>query len=445
MDYIKRIFVFLFAFSFHSITFAADSEEWLLTDVSLVDVKTGEVNKDASIWIKNGKIKAVNPTSTPKKIKKISAYDRWVIPGLSEMHAHVPGNPEYSDRIMKLFIAHGVTNIRGMLGQPVHLELRKQLNSGYKLGPYLVTSGPSVNGNSVQSPEIAKKTIKEQVAAGYDFHKIHPGLSKESYKVVSETAKKLGSNWGGHISLDVGIIDTIKLGQSTIDHMDGFIEELAVRNGGSLENQGFFGFALAEKVKNESIAEIIKELSAYDYSIVATEGLMQSLAGESSIDTLMKNPALRWMPQSVVSNWKSSHEGFWNNESVTKERAKRFLEVRSLLLKEFQNQGVPILLGSDAPQIFNVPGDSLHKEMVFMVEAGLTPLEVLQSGTKNVYEHYKGKHPVGLVAPGMRADLVLLDNNPLEDIRHTRDIYAIVSAGQLLDRKNLDEILKSLE
>lgn len=417
---------------------------WLLTDISLIDMESGEIKPNTSILVDKGVIQAINPESLPQKVKKVSANGKWLIPGLGEMHAHVSGSSEYTDRILKLFVAHGVTNIRGMLGQTSHLELRKQLNSAAKLGPYLVTSGPSVNGNSVKSPAEAKSKISQQVKAGYDFHKIHPGLSKDSYQAVIETAGQLGSSWGGHISIDVGIVETVKAGQSTIDHIDGFVEELAVRNGGDLKQRGFFGFGLAEKVKEDSIAKLVKELSPYKFAIVPTETLMHNLADESSIEELMSNPAHRWMPSFVVNGWKGSRQNFWSNDSVTRKRANKFLKVRALLIQEFQKQGVPILLGSDAPQIFNVPGDSLHKELELMVQSGLTPLQALQSGTININSFYEGKHLVGKIAKGMRADFVLLNKNPLENISNTRDINAVVVAGHMYDRNKLDKILDSL-
>ena len=447
---IRQVFLlgflsFLLAVSLPSIAQNKSIDSWLLTNVSLVDVDTGAVKPGTTIWIKNGLIEAVNPKNPPKEIKAVSGNGRWLIPGLSEMHAHIGGNDKYNDRILKLFIAHGVTNIRGMLGRSSHLDLRKQLNSGAKIGPYLVTSGPSVNGNSVRSPEQAKRKITKQVKAGYDFHKIHPGLSPESYQAIVKTAKQLGSSWGGHIALDVGIVDTVKAGQATIDHMDGFIEELAIRNGGDIANQGFFGFTLAEKVNQTSIAKLVKELSKYSYAIVPTETLMHSFAGNKSIEELMSNPAHKWMPEDTLHDWKNSREDFWSNDGVSKTRAQQFLKVRALLIQEFQKQGVPILLGSDAPQVFNVPGDSLHKELVLMVESGLTPLQALQTGTRNIHQFYQGKHLVGKIEKGLRADLVLLDKNPLENIDNTRAINAVVVGGKMLNRNRLNKMLQALE
>ncbi len=444
MKYLKSI-ITIFILCFHSVAYAKQLSTWLLTDISLIDTSTGEIASEASILIKGNRITAINPIELPEGIKTVSGKGRYVIPGLSEMHAHIPNNPEYTDRVLKLFIAHGVTNIRGMLGHPSHLALREQLNSGNKLGPYLVTSGPSINGNSVQSPQQAIKKITQQVKAGYDFHKIHPGLSKESYRAVTETASNLGSLWGGHISTDVGIVDTVKAGQATIDHLDGFIEELAVRNGGEIANRGFFGFSLAHQVNDDSIAKLITELKPYDYSVVPTETLMQNLAGSGSTDQLMKNPAHRWMPKSVVDGWKNSRDNFWSNPAITKQQADRFLQVRRILLNEFQKQGVPILLGSDAPQWFNVPGDSLHKELELMVESGLTPLQALQTGTHNIFAYYRGTHSVGIIKEGLRADLILLNKNPLESISNSRSIHAVVVAGQFLDRDLLDSLLANLE
>lgn len=446
MRYSHLLIKILFAFCFQLSLLAQQHDNgWLLTDVTLTDMTSGKISEGNTIWISNGKVEALNPNNIPKNIEKVSAGGRFVIPGLSEMHAHVPTAPDYTDRVLKLFVAHGVTNIRGMLGQPSHLELRQQLNSGSKLGPYLVTSGPSINGNSVRSPQQAISKITQQVNAGYDFHKIHPGMSAESYMAATQTAGKLHSSWGGHISMEVGIVDTVKAGQATIDHLDGFIEELAVRNGGDAANRGFFGFSLAHKVRDDAIAKLVKQLTPYQYAVVPTETLMQSLAGNGSTELLMKNPAHRWMPKSVVDGWKNARNNFWNDESISKQQAERFIQVRQKLLSELNKQGAIILLGSDAPQWFNVPGDSLHKELALMVEAGMTPLQALRSGTQNVYDFYQGKHPIGKIAPGLRADLVLLEKNPLESIQNTRTINAVVIAGKLLDRGQLDAILESLE
>jgi len=435
--------------AFLSLPFSVSAKDnggsWLLTTVSMIDVESGDVKPDTSIWVKDGVIVAVNPKSLPYGIKKVSGEGRWLISGLSEMHAHIGGNEAFNDRILKLFIAHGVTNIRGMLGRRSHLDLRTALNSGEKLGPYLVTSGPSINGNSVRTPAEAKRKITAQVKAGYDFHKIHPGLSKASYQAVVETARELGSSWAGHISADVGIIDTLKTGQASIDHTDGFVEELARRNGGDLAKRGFFGFGLVDKVSEESIPKFVNQLSQFQSAIVPTEVLMHHYAGNKTTDELMSNPAHKWMPEDTVQGWKNRRENFWSNDSVTKAQAEKFLTVRSLLLQEFQKQGVPILSGSDAPQLFNVPGDSLHKELKLMVDSGLTPLEALQTSTKNIFEFYQGKHPVGKITKGLRADLVLLDKNPLENINNTRAIHAVVVGGKMLDRNQLNAMLKSLE
>ena len=440
----KKLFL-IFLLVLQPSVFANDASEWLLTNINLIDIESGQISKGASIWIKNDKIMAINPSSTSKALKKVSGNNYWVIPGLSEMHAHIPNSPDYTDRILKLFIAHGITNVRGMLGQPFHLTLRQELNSGKKLGPYLVTSGPSINGNSVKSPQEGVDKVSAQVKAGYDFHKIHPGLSKTAYQAITKTASQLNSTWGGHISAEVGIVDTIKAGQSTIDHMDGFIEELAKRNGNDLSKQGFFGFSLASEVADDDIDKLIASLSDYNFAIVPTETLMVSFATPNASEHLLNNPAHKWMPQHIVNNWKNSRENFWSNDEVTASKAARFLEVRKQLLQAFKKHNVLILLGSDAPQVFNVPGDSTHKELAIMVDNGLTPLEALQSGTLNVEKFYQGKHPVGKIVPGMRADFVLLKKNPLENIENSRSIDSVVVAGKLLDRNALDKILDKLE
>src|SRR5262245_15768270 len=151
---------------------------------------------------------------------------KYLIPGLAEMHAHIPPNDnvESQKEVLRLFLVNGVTTIRGMLGHPTHLTLRDQVKRGEVLGPHIYTSGPSFNGISVKTPEGGEKMVREQKAAGYDFMKMHPGLTLENFNAVIKTANEVGMTYGGHVSAAVGVWRCIDANYATIDHCDGFIE-----------------------------------------------------------------------------------------------------------------------------------------------------------------------------------------------------------------------------
>ena len=242
-------------FIFLSVTVGAHGGEessYVLTNVNRIDMTLGKVVNNSNVWVKDGLIAAVDSSNIPKSVKQISLKGKWLIPGLSEMHAHVPPYKEqkdYAERVLSLFVIHGVTNIRGMLGEPSHLVLRERLNTGRHFGPYLVTSGPSFNGNTVKGVEQARNRVRQQASAGYDFLKIHPGMSKASYEAVVSQAKISKMPWGGHISALVGIVDTLEYGQFSIDHLDGFIEELVARSGGDKFASRFFGYNIGHLVE----------------------------------------------------------------------------------------------------------------------------------------------------------------------------------------------------
>ncbi len=153
---------------------------------------------------------------------------KYLIPGLAEMHAHVPpiDDMEPMKDVLFLFAANGITTIRGMLGHPKHLELRSKIQSGEVLGPRLFTTGPSINGMSVTSPESGAAMVRKQKEAGYDFLKLHPGLTRDKFDAIASTANEVQIPFVGHVSFGVGVWRAIDAGYSSIDHLDGFIEGL---------------------------------------------------------------------------------------------------------------------------------------------------------------------------------------------------------------------------
>ena len=162
-----------------------------------------DAHADHTVVVIDGAIASVGPDSgarIPDGAITIDGGGRYLIPGLAEMHAHVPdpvADGEYLDRVLQLYVANGITLIRGMLGRPGHLDLRDQLAANTRIGPRLITSGPSLNGRSVTSPEEGARMVREQEAAGYDFLKLHPGLSLAAFNAIAAEAKRLGMPFAG--------------------------------------------------------------------------------------------------------------------------------------------------------------------------------------------------------------------------------------------------------
>jgi hypothetical protein len=176
------------------------------------------------------------------------------------------------EEVLKLFLLRGVTTFRGMLGHPAHLELRTKILSGEIPGPHFITSGPSFNGNTVKTVNDGETMVKEQKKAGYDFLKLHPGLSKENFAVIVATAKEVDIPFAGHVSYDVGVWRAIDAGYATIDHLDGFVESLVP----GIENikeqdTGIFGLFIADKVDELRIQKLVEALANNRIWVVPTQ------------------------------------------------------------------------------------------------------------------------------------------------------------------------------
>ncbi|MGI9249094.1 MAG: amidohydrolase family protein, partial [Woeseiaceae bacterium] len=195
-------------------------------NVNVVPMSSETVIHAQTVVIEDGVVRvigSVDEVRIPEGAKAIDGTDRFLLPGLAEMHAHVPrATSDNLDRYFSLFVANGVTTVRGMLGEPSHLALRQQLLDGEVFGPRLITSGPSLNGRTVSGAPDAREQVREQVAAGYDFVKIHPGLSADEFRALAETANELGIPFAGHVPVAAGIEMAMQHKMVAIDHLDGY-------------------------------------------------------------------------------------------------------------------------------------------------------------------------------------------------------------------------------
>ena len=213
----KRLFFLPLLLAMLSCISQSPGGETVFTKVNVIPMNEEKVIRNQDVVIKNGFITAIGESGKvkySKDAKVIDANGKYLIPGLAEMHAHVPPNEdmEQMKEVLKLFLCNGITTIRGMLGHPKHLELRSKIQSGEIMGPHFYTSGPSFNGNSVKTPEAGAEMVRNQKQAGYDFLKLHPGLTKENFAAIAKTAKEVNTPFAGHVSFDVGVWRAIEAG-----------------------------------------------------------------------------------------------------------------------------------------------------------------------------------------------------------------------------------------
>jgi imidazolonepropionase-like amidohydrolase len=411
---------------------------------------TGErVIDDATVLVSEGVIRAVGAADSvqiPKGARVIDARGKFLIPGLSEMHAHVPSGPtpQYArDDVLFLWVANGVTVARGMLGAPEHLQLRADLAAHRTLGPRLVTAGPSFNGNSVQSGEQGARMVREQKTAGYDFLKLHPGLSRESFLAVAQTAREVDIAFGGHVSQAVGLQLALEQGQRAVDHLDGYL--LAVVPPAAREGQNADNAGLISKFDPALLPEVVRMTRAAGTWVVPTQTLYENMLGPEPVAQLEARPEMRYVPRKLREQYATTKRQILASPGVNPEFSQRYVSTRRQLIRALHEGGVGLLLGSDSPQVFNVPGFAVHRELQALVAAGLTPYEALRTGTAAPAEFFGAAGAYGTIVAGADADLVLLRNDPLQDIANTQSVEGVMVRGRWLDRAYLDRGLGEIE
>lgn len=398
----------------------------------------GQILRRQTVVIQGDRIIAMGTqgdVEIPAHAQRIAGEGRYLMPGLAEMHGHVPptqsftGIPErYLDDVLYLYLAGGVTTVRGMLGHPHQLQLKEDIAEGRRIGPTLYLAGPSFNSNTVRDRAQARQRVREHAEEGWDLLKIHPGLSLDQYQAIAAEAQEQGIDFAGHVPTDVGIRHAIILGSRTIDHLDGYLAEV----------DGF-----EQPVSDEVLQELAEFTVAHGVGVVPTQALWATLIGAGDADAMRAYPELQYVPQQVRAGWFNFLD---DPQSVyyTGNTAAVHQQNRQRLLAALYEAGAEILLGTDAPQLFSVPGLSMRREIPFMVDAGMTPYDIIYSGTVAVGNYFSQQDEFGQVREGHRADLLLVSENPLENISTLYEPAGVMAQGQWHSRSAISEKLAEI-
>ena len=431
-------------------------------DVNVIPLDRNRVAERQTVVVRGDRIVAFGPvasTAVPAGATRIDGRGKYLVPGLAEMHAHVIGgnNPNHEQLnrdIMFLYIANGITSIRAMLGAPNQIPLREQLRRGEMLGPTMYVSAPSLNGNSAPNPDTAAKLVRAHKAAGYDFLKIHPGLSRETYDAIVRTSNEVGFTWAGHVPAAVGLRHAIASRQSTVDHLDGMLEatlpdslqaRLATPGAVTMEQ-------LIRGVDPSKFAAVANEMKAAGIWNVPTMVIWENLYSQAETPEQMgAREELKYASRQARAAYVAQKTNMvvqQQGAGLTPDLSAQYIALRRRALKALGDAGTPLLMGTDSPQLFMVPGFALHREIELISQAGITPYQILESGAKNVAryvsEQLKQDGRFGTVAVGNRADLVLLDANPLENIANLKKRAGVMAKGRWTSAAEIEKGLADL-
>lgn len=425
-------------------TATSDEQAVLAADTVVTNVqvvtwqdKQARLRENASIAIKDGVIVAVAEQLTPVMIgadtKMIDGQGAYALAGFTEMHGHVPaavnfgGMPEsYADDMLFLYVANGVTTVRGMLGYTDQLQLKADIAAGKRIGPTLFLAGPSFNDNTVESPQQAAARVQEHVAEGWDLLKIHPGLELEEYRAVAKAARAVGIDFAGHVPVAVGLDVAMAEGQRTIDHLDGYLRYVD---------------AIDRPITTKELNRLVELTLEHGTAVVPTQALWATLIGAGDADALASYPELALVPEPVREGWldyyPSRGSSYFNVEHAAVQQ-----ENRRKLLNALHEAGATIIFGTDAPQLFSVPGYSIHHEIRYLQAAGMPLQAIYYSATAaagDYFASYGETVPkVGHVATGYQADFMLLSANPLASAAALKQPQGVMVRGQWFDRATLD-------
>jgi imidazolonepropionase-like amidohydrolase len=407
--------------------------------VSVIPMDRERSIANRTVIVRDGRIAEVGDANTvkvPDGATRVDGRGKFLMPALAEMHAHIPTDRAEAERVLFMYVANGIGTIRSMLGDPSHFALRDRAARGEIVAPAMYLSGPSFSGQTAPTPQAATARVLEQKKAGYDLLKIHPGVPRDAFDALAGTADAQGIRFAGHVPAAVGLQRALEAKYWTIDHIDGYVEALAKPGAPDAE---LFGINLIGQIDESRIASLVAQTKAAGTWIVPTQVLIESWYGSDDVAAMQKWPEMRYVDSEDLGQWVANKRK--NVEAYSADHRQRYIALRRRLIKALHDGGVGILLGSDAPQIWNVPGFSIHREIATYVAAGLAPYEALVTGTRGVAAHFNTLSTSGVIDTGKRADLVLLDANPLQDITNTSRIAGVMIGGRWLPKSEIDRRL----
>ncbi|HKV62043.1 MAG TPA: amidohydrolase family protein [Candidatus Acidoferrum sp.] len=437
----------------------------VLQHVTIIDGMGRAPRPDQTVEIADGRIRTLGPAGQIKFDKTAHVIDgrgKFLIPGLWDMHVHIAADPSWSKEVLlPLLLANGITGVRDMGGDlDTLLSWKRDIESGKLLGPHIVAAGPWLAGRGRKTPEQfpvansdeARGAVRELKQRGADFIKVLTLPSRDAFFAVADEAHQQGISFVGHLPLDVNAAEASDAGMHSIEHL--YYSDFALCVSAKEETLRPQLIA-AEKKRDATGSANLRSQAIASFNVEKATALWNKLktnktwvtptlegiyaAGHPAAVPIDK-ASLSFVPGPILKSWRAGVDVDPASTARVNSLAK-LAENDWKLTGEMHAGGVFLLVGSDSLDEGVIPGFSLHLELVQLVKAGFTPMEAIHSATVGAAEFLGDAKDLGTIETGKRADLVLLDANPAEDIANTRKIFAVIRDGQFLDRQALNSML----
>ncbi len=438
------------------------------TNVTVINVEPGTAQPGMTVVVRDGRIVAVSNQNVqpPAGARIVDGTGKYLIPGLWDMHVHA-AFPGIDSQFLPLLVANGVTGVREMFSRLDWVDsARARVRRGSFPGPRMVASGHILDGQppiwpgsvAVRTGEEARRAVDSLIAGGADFIKVYSRLSPEAFFAAAREARAKRVPFAGHVPSLVRIQDASDSGQKSVEHLTGMFtacsageEQLlaglaaAVKSAKGWDSAGMLSRASADDQLKGFSAERCRTVTARLVKngtwMVPTIAVLHSTAYLDD-STLATDPRLRYIPAGFKQGWNPKTDFRFRMLTPADWARRKVIYAKQLeIVRLLHEAGVRFLAGTDLANPYIYPGFSLHDELVSLVAAGFTPAEALRAATLDPARYLGATDSLGSIEPGKRADLVLLDANPLEDIRNTTKIAAVVAAGRLYDRAALQKLL----
>jgi len=433
----------------------------VFTHVTVIDATGAPAKPDMTVVIKGGRIAALGKTANldvPENAQVVDATGKFIIPGLWDMHIHPLKRKDY----LKLFIVNGVTGMRVMSGKPMHHEWREEISAGELIGPRMVIASPTIGFrpgefSAGNEEDIGRQVVRKVKNEGADFVKVYQFISRNAYFAIVDEANKLRIPFAGHVPYLVSVAEASDTGQHTIEHNTFVLmacssegeKELRMRARGTWNtgpmslSQVHARYKLIADItySKEKAAELFARFVKNSTWVCPTIMFFNDLSFRfSDKEDVTNDSRFKYLPLFTRDRWKNSvHVALATG--VGRADFRKICEKDLAIVGAMRDAGVGLLAGTDT----FTPGFDLQDELALFVQAGLSPMEALQTATYNAAKCLGLLDSMGTVERGKVADLVLLDADPLQDIRNTERIAAVVVGGKIFQRATLQKMLAQVK